>query len=561
MKKSSITQSDIKEIGRLYTSGEISSTHKLAIQFKTTHKNIRTILTNQGISINKRGGQIKYGRNIVVQRYSDKNRTDGKTTIAICKQTNKLFNDYSNLSGALTDHIKKLHPNIVIPSSYKRRMIFKSTGKYWHEDYFDIIDQNKPTTKQCKYCNWETIDVDNKSGAYINHLKQKHNKTIEDFVIEFPEELVHYKQVQQKQNRDSLLTNPDEFMVCQICGEKFKHVNNQHLSTHGITPDEYKLQYGINSLMSNNLTAATSKRLKQYSDEFHFSPESKDENEIKNLIQTYGLDVIEHDRKILDGKEIDMVIHSLNLGIEYNGNKFHTEYYGHKYPNYHLDKLTLANSKGYGLIQIFEDEWILKKDLVVNKIKHLLGLSSGIKLGARKCDVKEILTYDKNQFLEKYHIQGQDTSTVKFGAFYNNELVAVMTFRPITVKEFELTRFSTNDNYIISGIASKLLYHFIKTYTPAKIISFADRRWTIKKDDNLYTKLGFKLTSITKPDYKYYNTKVHRYKRFHKFIFRKSNLVKKYGLDPKLTEKEMTQQLGYDRIWDCGLFKYELNVI
>ncbi len=24
-----------------------------------------------------------------------------------------------------------------------------------------------------------------------------------------------------------------------------------------------------------------------------------------------------------------------------------------------------------------------------------------------------------------------------------------------------------------------------------------------------------------------------------------------------MTEKEMTKELGYDRIWDCGLFKYE----
>lgn len=48
-------------------------------------------------------------------------------------------------------------------------------------------------------------------------------------------------------------------------------------------------------------------------------------------------------------------------------------------------------------------------------------------------------------------------------------------------------------------------------------------------------------------------------KRFHKFNFRKQTLLKKYpdsGLTEDMTEYEMTQKLGFYRIWDCGLFKY-----
>ena len=33
-------------------------------------------------------------------------------------------------------------------------------------------------------------------------------------------------------------------------------------------------------------------------------------------------------------------------------------------------------------------------------------------------------------------------------------------------------------------------------------------------------------------------------------------LYNKYGLPLSMTELEMAKQLGYDRIWDCGLFKY-----
>jgi predicted transcriptional regulator len=48
------------------------------------------------------------------------------------------------------------------------------------------------------------------------------------------------------------MTTPDDYLVCQICGEKFKTLSNTHLKKHNITPEEYKLKYGIKSLMSNS---------------------------------------------------------------------------------------------------------------------------------------------------------------------------------------------------------------------------------------------------------------------------------------------------------------------
>lgn len=60
------------------------------------------------------------------------------------------------------------------------------------------------------------------------------------------------------------------------------------------------------------------------------------------------------------------------------------------------------------------------------------------------------------------------------------------------------------------------------------------------------------MESILPPDYRY----VDKYKRVHKFNFRKQILHKKYGLPLSMTEREMTDQLGFYRIWDCGLYKY-----
>jgi hypothetical protein len=97
---------------------------------------------------------------------------------------------------------------------------------------------------------------------------------------------------------------------------------------------------------------------------------------------------------------------------------------------------------------------------------------------------------------------------------------------------------------------------FVKENKPTTVSSFADRRWTTKLEDNLYTKLGFKIEKILKPDYKYYHNKLQQNQRIHKMSLSKNIMIKKYGLDNRLTEWEMAQQLGFDRIWDCGLIKY-----
>ena len=102
-------------------------------------------------------------------------------------------------------------------------------------------------------------------------------------------------------------------------------------------------------------------------------------------------------------------------------------------------------------------------------------------------------------------------------------------------------------------MASKTFAYFIRNYAPLKIISFLDRRWCYTLDSNLYEKIGFKIDKILEPNYSYTNG---HGDRFHKFGFRKQILSKKYGFPLTMTETEMVKELGYDRIWDCGLIRY-----
>lgn len=286
----------------------------------------------------------------------------------------------------------------------------------------------------------------------------------------------------------------------------------------------------------------------------HYS--SKAETEIYDYIvnELHFTDAIQGEKRVLKGKEIDIYIPSKKVGIEYNGLYWHNMTIV-KDKNYHLDKTNECKKIGVKLIQIFEDEYESNKEIVLSKISHLLGMSQTLpKIMARKCSIKEISIDESREFLNKNHIQGFGGGSVHIGAFYNNNLVAVMNFR-LEKGKWELTRFASDNKCICQGIGGKLFSYFVKNYNPDEIKSFADRRWTINEDSNVYIKLGFKFDSYTNPEYRYFNPNDGMIRQ-HKFNFRKQILSKKYGLPLSMTEKEMTEQLGYTKIYDCGLIKY-----
>ena len=285
---------------------------------------------------------------------------------------------------------------------------------------------------------------------------------------------------------------------------------------------------------------------------------SKKENNIFDFISSHFTDTQHNNRSILNKKELDVYIPSKNVAIEYNGLRWHSELFG-KDKWYHLNKTLECNSKGVKLLQIFEDEFINNQEIVLNKIKHILNIdtTNKLKVYGRKCNVEVIDKEIASKFLDEFHIQGYAPSTLYLGASYEDKLIAVMSFKQETKgsDNWELTRFASDYHFICCGVGGKLFNYFIKNYNPSKIKSFADRRWTLDKDNNLYTKLGFTLEKELEPDYEYVLAS-NPTKRNHKFNFRKQILHKKYGLPLTMTETEMVKELGYCKIWNCGLFKF-----
>jgi hypothetical protein len=263
-----------------------------------------------------------------------------------------------------------------------------------------------------------------------------------------------------------------------------------------------------------------------------------------------------NDRTILVGKELDFYIPDKKYAFEINGLYWHSENSGETNRLYHLNKTKSCAYHGINLIHIFENEWLYKEEIVKSIIKNLLNVSVIDKINARECSIIEVTEKEKNEFLNRNHLQGEDKSTIKIGLYHKTDLVSIMTFRKGSRFEkcfqWELTRFCNKTNTIVNGGASKLFVYFIQNYAPKNIVSYCDRRYF---HGNLYKKLGFNFVDHTPPGYSYI---INNYKDLkNRMSFQKHKLKKILKtFDPKLSEWENMKLNGYDRIWDCGNSKW-----
>jgi hypothetical protein len=462
-----------------------------------------------------------------------KNRNDKHIKCKICDYTSS---DEKNKSGCLTRHLNS-----------------HGIGYDNVFDHFDIIDYVANSELwNCPLCSWNTKDISNKSGCITSHIKNTHNLSVTDFMLTYSNNGFSSKEYRLS-NR---FLSEDDYIECKLCSEKLSIISNTHcLNIHGITQEQYKTKYG-DDIISKNL----SKVLQKCGGSKSFT--SKGELEIIEYLTGIGMsDIVSG--KLMGGYEIDIFLEKYNIGIEFDGLYWHSELRG-RGSKYHLDKTEYFNKKGIRIIHIFDDEWNNKTEIVKYKLSHILGVSTGETIYARKCEVHIIDSKTSSNFLNKNHIQGSDKSNVRLGLYSGEVLVSVATFSKkrnalgykIKVDgEYELSRYATSNDIRVVGGVSKLLKHFITNYKPTSIISYADRRYS--DESSMYSKIGFSLVGKTKPNYYYTNNYT---KRLHRYNFTKHRIVNQLGGDKSLSEWENMMKMGYDRVWDCGSLKYELII-
>jgi hypothetical protein len=200
--------------------------------------------------------------------------------------------------------------------------------------------------------------------------------------------------------------------------------------------------------------------------------------------------------------EIDIYLPELGIGFEFNGLYWHSNLF--KENRYHLGKSEFFENLGIRIIHIWEDSWSKNKEIIKSQITNLLGKSN--RIYARNCHLVEVNSGRSRDFLEKNHIQGYIYCDINIGIFYGDQMVGIMSFNKFEGRkkmpddEWNLARYCSSIGNSIIGGPSKCLNHFVRSFSPKRIITYADRDWS---NGNLYKVLGFDLIGISNPDYKY----------------------------------------------------------
>lgn len=275
---------------------------------------------------------------------------------------------------------------------------------------------------------------------------------------------------------------------------------------------------------------------------------SNQENQVYEFIKSLvGPDVQQSNKSIINPYELDIVIPSLQIAIEYCGLYWHSEA-NKADKNYHINKMNLCRDRGYRLITIFEDEWTQTPDIVRQRLTNIL--KKDTRIFARKCQIRTITMSEANEFIQKNHIQGPAIAKIAYGCYRDQQLMAVMTLgkpRYDKTADYELIRYCSISTVV--GGAGKLFSAFLKDYNPKKVISYCDMRWGT---GNLYAQLKFtQAKGKLLPSYSYTDF----VKRYHRSTFTKKAIAKCLN-DFDKTEQEIMREKNMYRIWDCGQSKW-----
>lgn len=280
------------------------------------------------------------------------------------------------------------------------------------------------------------------------------------------------------------------------------------------------------------------------------------ERELAQFIQSLGFDIDKNNRTIINPYELDIVVESKKIAIEFDGIYWHSEKAGKKDfdPKKHIKKTTMSAVSGYQLIHIFENEWKLKKQICKSIISAKLGVFEN-KIYARQCKIVLLNNNLAKDFFEKTHIQGYAQAKITIGLVIQEKLVMACSFgKPRFSKEsdWELIRFSSELNTNVVGGFGKILSFFKKNYS-GTLITYCDMKFS---NGATYSKFG-KLIRQTAPGYSWCSLSQQSLSRYQT---QKHKLKKMFPADyqDSKTENQIMEENGFLKVFDCGNLVYQL---
>lgn len=195
---------------------------------------------------------------------------------------------------------------------------------------------------------------------------------------------------------------------------------------------------------------------------------------------------------------------------------------------------------------------------LIKSMDHHRGGSS-IKIFARKCEFSQINTNDAREFLNKNHIKGYSHAPHCYGLFYNQTLVAVMTFarsRYVKNYKWEIIRYACLQSFTVVGGASKLLKNATVCLDSDSIFSYSEN---MIGAGNLYYQMGLTPLGKTNAGFFWYKDG----EVINRESAAKWRLVEKFPDDKdeiySTSQSQFMRKKGYTMVKDMGNLRWGMN--
>lgn len=222
--------------------------------------------------------------------------------------------------------------------------------------------------------------------------------------------------------------------------------------------------------------------------------------------------------------------------------------------NIHQEKSLLAESKGIGLVHLYEYEQ--RSVGYMTKLEHFL-FDDGVRVGARKCELREISVKDANKFFKEWHFLGEVIGAKwLYGLYWNGELVSCVAVGNARYGDgdWELLRYCVRSDIKVVGGFAKLLKKLQSELGCGRLVSYMDMNKRFSSE-NVYERNGFTLDGVTVPDYVW--TTYNGEKVMKRYQCQKSKIDDGSGR----SETEIMRDKGYYRVFGAGNKKYFINFV
>jgi len=194
-----------------------------------------------------------------------------------------------------------------------------------------------------------------------------------------------------------------------------------------------------------------------------------------------------------NAEQVTVKHHNFGLQIDfYHENRLRSILFHYFLENQEIN----LDSYAFGWI-VCEDVWVQNTLLVQSSIRANLGNVK--KIHGRKTEIRTVHKPEAIQFFTEHHLSNSGIGKIRYGLFFENEMVALMCFSAgrnwieQEGKAYELIRFCNHQKFRVQGGFSKLLAHFKKEKNPVQLMTFIEDTWY---QTTVYEQFGFRKKEV-----------------------------------------------------------------